>query len=70
MSGGGVGRHGLVLESVGLHQLLLLLPALLLPGVVVIQLIQALRGETEGETGEEGEMEGETGEDRQVRTDR
>lgn len=38
----GVGRHGLVLVSVGLDQRLLL-AALLLPGVVVVQLIQALR---------------------------
>lgn len=38
----GVGRHGLVLVGVGLDQRLLL-PALLLPGVVVVQLIQALR---------------------------
>lgn len=38
----GVGCHGLVLEGVGLDQRLLL-PALPLPGVVVVQLVQALR---------------------------
>lgn len=52
VSGGGVDRHGLVLEGVGLDQLLLLLPALLLAWVVVVQLVQALE-----ERGTKGERE-------------
>lgn len=52
VSSGWVGRHGLVLEGVGLDQLLLLLPALLLHGVVVVQLVQAL-----GERQKDGELD-------------
>lgn len=52
VSSGWVDHHGLVLEGVGLDQLLLLLPALLLHGVVVVQLIQALE---ERENNEETE---------------
>lgn len=42
MARGRVCRHGLVLEGVGLDQLLFLPPGLL-PCVVIIQLIQALK---------------------------
>lgn len=48
VAGGGVSRHGLILERVGLNQLLLL-PPLLLPSVVIVQLIQALREEEEND---------------------
>lgn len=48
MAGGGVSCHGLVLESVGLNQLLLL-PPVLLPCVVIVQLVQALRQEEEND---------------------
>lgn len=48
MASGGVGYHGLVLESVGLNQLLLL-PPVLLSCIVIVQLVQALREEEESD---------------------
>lgn len=50
MGSGEVSCHGLVLESVGLNQLLLI-PPVLFTCVIIVQLIQALRKEEENDNG-------------------